>query len=122
MKKIFLFLSTATILIIFDSVYLYFFKGYFQKQVKSVQGSDLKLDMTAAVLCYIFLVVGLYYFIIQKRESLMNAFLLGILVYSVYELTNKALLKNWSYYTVVLDTLWGGILFASTAAIVYKFF
>jgi uncharacterized membrane protein len=120
MKKIFSFLSTATILIIFDSVYLYFFKGYFQKQVKSVQGSDLKLDMTAAVLCYIFLVVGLYYFIIQKRESLMNAFLLGILVYSVYELTNKALLKDWSYYTVVLDTLWGGILFVSTAAIVYK--
>jgi len=45
---------------------------------------------------------------------------LGIFVYGVYELTNRAIFKNWEWKTVVLDTLWGGILFTSVAYI-YKY-
>jgi uncharacterized membrane protein len=47
-----------------------------------------------------------------------EAFLLGIVIYGVYETTNYALFKNWSILTVFMDTLWGGILFASTCYII----
>ena len=33
---------------------------------------------------------------------------------------NLALFKNWSVFTVIIDTLWGTVLFGLTTAIVYK--
>jgi uncharacterized membrane protein len=47
-----------------------------------------------------------------------DAFLLGIVIYGVYETTNYALFKDWSILTVIIDTLWGGTLFAITTYIV----
>jgi len=120
MQQIFQVLTSAIIFVVLDSLYLNLMKGYFQGQVKSVQGGPIQLDMTAALLCYIFLILGLNYFILQKHKSVQDAFLLGLVIYAVYELTNKALLSKWSYLTVLLDTLWGGILFALTTTIVYK--
>jgi uncharacterized membrane protein len=63
-------------------------------------------------------VAGINYFIIKPRRSVSDAFLLGIIIYGVYETTNLALFKNWSILTVIIDTLWGGILFATTTYIV----
>jgi uncharacterized membrane protein len=72
------------------------------------------------LLCYTFLIFGFNYFIIQKQQSIMDAFLLGLVIYAVYEFTNYALFSNWSILTVIMDTLWGGVLFATTAFIVFK--
>jgi uncharacterized membrane protein len=114
----FLFLVSAIVLISIDFVYLNVMKGYFDNQIKIVQGSPIKMNLLGAALCYIFLVFGINYFIIKPRKSISDAFLLGIIIYGVYETTSYALLKNWSILTVIIDTLWGGILFASTAYIV----
>jgi hypothetical protein len=69
-------------------------------------------------LCYIFLIFALNYFIIQPKRSVNDAFFLGILIYGVYETTNYALFTKWSFLTVVIDTLWGGTLFALTTFII----
>jgi len=113
----FLLLASAIVFISIDFVYLNLMKDYFQKQIQSVQGSAPKMNFLGAALCYIFLITGINYFIIKPRKSITDAFLLGIVIYGVYETTNYALLKNWSLMTVFLDTLWGGILFALTAYI-----
>jgi uncharacterized membrane protein len=103
---------SAILIVVFDSVYLNMIKGYFGKQVMNVQGEAMKVNVTGAALCYVFLIFGLNYFIIRKRASVTDAFLLGLVIYGVFELTNKALFKNWWYSSVIIDTLWGGILFA----------
>jgi uncharacterized membrane protein len=95
-------------------------KNYFLKQVSSVQESELKMDIASALICYILLIYGINYFIIKPNKSVSEAFWLGIMVYGVFETTNKALFKKWSWLTVTLDTLWGGILFALTTGIVKK--
>jgi len=116
----FLMLLSAIIMISLDFVYLSVMKSYFMNQVKNVQGSALKLNYFGAAICYVFLVAGLNYFIIKPRKSVSDAFLLGLVIYGVYETTNYALFSNWSIITVIMDTLWGGLLFASTAYIVEK--
>jgi uncharacterized membrane protein len=68
------------------------------------------------------LVFGIYYFIIRTKKPVLDAFLLGAVIYMVYETTNKAILKNWSWKTVALDGVWGGILFALVTVIAYKLF
>jgi uncharacterized membrane protein len=114
----FLLLISAIILISIDFVYLNVIKGYFALQIQKVQGSKLEVNFLGAALCYIFLIVGLNYFIIKPNKSINEAFLLGLIIYGVYETTSYALLKNWSIITVIIDTLWGGLLFASTTYIV----
>lgn len=111
-------LVSAIILISIDFVYLNVMKGYFNNQIQSVQGSAPKFNYLGAALCYIFLISGINYFIIKPHKSVSDAFLLGIVIYGVYETTSYALLKNWSILTVIIDTLWGGLLFASTTYLV----
>jgi uncharacterized membrane protein len=113
-------LISAIIFVVLDSIYLNLIKDYFVKQINLVQNSPIKIDFLAILLCYIFLIFGINYFIIQPNRSIQDAFILGIIIYGVYETTNKALLTKWSWLTVIMDTLWGGILFALTTYIIKK--
>uniref|UniRef100_A0A6C0LL09 DUF2177 family protein n=1 Tax=viral metagenome TaxID=1070528 RepID=A0A6C0LL09_9ZZZZ len=116
------YLLAAVLLVVLDSVYLNLVKQYYNYQIKSVQGSDMKINLSAAILCYVFLVFGINYFIIREKKSVLDAFLLGLTIYAVYELTSMALLKKWSWLTVIMDTTWGGILFGLTTYLVYLIF
>lgn len=115
-------LTTIFVLVFFDLIYFYFMNDMLSKQILEIQGSPLVMDYFAVALCYIALAFGLYYFVLREKRSLLDAFLLGIVIYAVYETTTKASLKKWSYKIVVLDTLWGGILFTLTTFVLRKFF
>jgi uncharacterized membrane protein len=112
------FLVSAITFVFIDSVYLNLISNYFTNQIKAVQGSPIKMNFLATLLCYIFLIFGINYFIIKPNRTIQDAFLLGLVIYGVFETTNKALLSKWSWLTVIIDTLWGGILFALTTYIV----
>ena len=80
----------------------------------------MKINYFATFLCYVLLNFGLYYFIIKQKRTIMDAFLLGIVIYGVFETTNKALFYKCNWKTVIMDTLWGGILFAIVTYIIYS--
>ena len=111
-------LVSAIIFVSLDSVYLKLMKDYFNKQVQDIQGTKIQFNLLAALICYIFLIYGLNYFIIRPRRSTSDAFLLGLIIYGVYETTNWAIFTKWSPLSVIIDTLWGGILFALTTTII----
>ena len=102
------------VLLLLDYVYISSFSKHFKEQIYKVQKQPLKMNIRSTILCYILLILGLYYFILKENKSIKDAFLLGIFVYGVYELTTMSLLKEWKWLTVIIDTIWGGILFAST--------
>ena len=116
-------LISAVILLLLDVMYLFMIRRLFNDQVQRVQGLPIKVNYYGVIICYAILILGLNYFIIRdmNRDKILDAFLLGILIYGVYETTNLAILQAWSMKTVVIDTLWGGILLSSTTAIVYGF-
>lgn len=114
------YLLTAIIFVLLDGLYLNLIKDYFNKQIKAIQGTDIKADFIAVVLTYVFLIFGINYFIIQKNRPVKEAALLGLVIYAVYEFTNLSLFKNWTYLTAFIDTIWGTVLFGLTTGIVYK--
>ena len=116
------YIVSSIILVLVDYIYLSIIKDFFGNQIKKVQGSPMKVNLVGAILCYIILVLGINYFIIYQNKSILDAFLLGLLIYGVYETTNYALFSNWSVSTVIIDTLWGGILFALTTYLIRHFF
>jgi uncharacterized membrane protein len=114
-------LSGLTLLLL-DAVFLYMIAPIFQAQIIAVQGSPIQLNPLGAILSYVFLIFGLNYFILQEKRSVKDAFLLGLVIYGTYETTTLALLRKWRLQTAVIDTLWGGVLFGATTAIVYRLF
>ena len=112
---------SALTMIALDGLYLQTMKNSFSDQIIKVQGSPLVLKILPTILCYMLLVFGLNYFIISKKQSLYAAFLLGIVIYGVYDTTTYALITKWSPQLALIDTLWGGILMCTTAYITYKF-
>jgi uncharacterized membrane protein len=107
------------VLLSLDFSFLYMMRSVFNQQIIAVQGSPIVFNVYGTILSYAAIVFGLYYFIIREKKSILDAFLLGLVIYAVYETTNLALLKNWTYKTAIIDTVWGGTLFALTTYIVY---
>ena len=100
-----------------DGVYLTSMGKTYGNLVKSIQKSPIKmrpLTLLSAGFCYIFLIGGLNYFILREKRPILDAFLLGVMVYGVFETTSYVMFDNWTIPIILMDTLWGGILFAST--------
>ena len=91
----------SAIILLLDTVFLTSMGNVFGKIVYQIQNSKLELKILGAVLCYILIVFSIYYFIILKNASLLDAFLLGILTYGIFETTNYAILKN-GHFTLSL--------------------
>lgn len=116
-------ITTMAVLIFLDSIFFYVNQDLLYKQIVKIQGK-MTFDLFAGLLCYVALAFGINHFILKEKKSLVDAFLLGVVINAVYETTNKAFLEKWSYTTVVIDVTWGGILFALTTLIMrrlYKF-
>jgi len=113
-------LISGTIMLLLDMCYITINKKMFDDQIIEVQRVILQARYTPAILCYILLILGLYYFIIRKQESILDAFLFGIVIYGVYETTNYTIFKKWNPVTVIVDTLWGGILMSTTTWFTYR--
>ena len=132
-------IALAVIVLALDAVFLTLTKDLFARQVMLVQGTAMKVNIPSAAVCYILIVLGLYYFVLRHiivpnatsaaasiqtmrlGDGVRAAFFLGILVYGVYETTTLAILRNWSPMTAVIDTTWGGTLFALSAYLFYKY-
>jgi uncharacterized membrane protein len=97
-----------------DGFFLWFQSSIFTNQLQLIQGSETKLKIFGVVFCYFFLLFALHYFILFPKKSILDAFLLGICIYGVYEGTTYATLNKWPLFLVFIDTLWGGILFAGS--------
>ena len=111
-------LISAIVFVTIDFFYLNLNKSYFANQIKKIQNKPMTMNILGVLLCYIFLIFGINYFIIKPKRSVQDAFLLGLIIYGVYETTNLATFSDWSLFMVVMDTLWGGVLFALTTYIV----
>ena len=90
--------------------------------VKNIQKSNMELNYFGAFYSYFFLSFSLYYFIILPKKSLLDAFLLGLSIYGVFDGTNLAIFKNYQLDLSIIDTLWGGCLYFLTTFIYYKLF
>jgi uncharacterized membrane protein len=112
--------AITVVLLALDFMYISVTRSMFEIQIADVQRVALQIRPLGAVLCYLLLVIGLYYFIIREHRPVFDAFLLGLVIYGVYETTSYALLKKWKWNIVLMDTLWGAILFALTTFITYK--
>ena len=76
-------------------------------------------------LAYFFLSFGIYYFVIKNstdfKQSLIDAFIFGIVLYGVYDTTNYSTIIKYDGNVAVMDTIWGGALCMIVTGLYLKF-
>ena len=90
-----------------------------QSLLLRVQGEKLEVKMLSAIGAYIVMVIAWVYFVykpylVHKNiwTAVKTGAVLGFVIYGIFELTNHAIIKKWDFRFVVMDTVWGSILYA----------
>jgi uncharacterized membrane protein len=115
-KKI---IISAIILVIIDYIYLSHVGEKYNKMIYKIQNDNMTIKYKSAIICYLLLVFGLNYFIIKDNRSPNDAFLLGFIIYGVYDSTNYATIDKWDLNMAIIDSFWGGTLFYLTTYTTY---
>lgn len=97
-----------------DFIYISLFIRYFGYLFKKVQKSQLDVNRFGLVGAYLLLTYTVYYFGFVRELSSKDMFVLGSCIYGIYELTNYTTFDNWEMKMVIIDTIWGGMLFYIT--------
>lgn len=106
----------AVLLALLDLPWLMVSGPYVSAMVQRIQGSALQLRFLPAIVVYIALA-----YLLTQTETPLQAFSMGAATYAVYDFTNLATLKNYSLPFAIMDSLWGGILFAIAHTILNRF-
>lgn len=120
MQMLFDIFKIFILLILVDSVYLYFTQKMFGEMVVRIQRVAMQVRWWSGAIVYVFAAVLLYWFIIKDRRPLWEATLLGLATYGIFDFTNHAILKNYDLPIAVMDTVWGGTLFTLVAWVLRK--
>lgn len=83
---------------------------------------NMVVNVPAAVATWVFIVTGIQIFVMYRTPPtsglpavVLWGALFGAIVYAVYDLTNYAVLKDWTFAVTVVDILWGAFVCAMTA-------
>ena len=104
-------LLLSGIILSIDVIFIYFSYPLFNQMIGNIQGNPIRAKKKSLVLVYLVVIFQLYYFIINKNASYLDAFLLGTTTYGIFDLTNFTVFDNYSLNVSIIDILWGGILY-----------
>jgi uncharacterized membrane protein len=102
------------IMLVIDGFYLAFTSKQFVQMIERIQHLKVSIRWTGAVISYLFMALLLVLFAIQRKTTLIETFLLGLLAYGIYDSVNYALFTKWDAWIAIQDSVWGGILFVLT--------
>ena len=118
-RKIFL---VGIIVLILDFIVLKMlgFGSIFLDMLTKIQNKKSNVKPLGFVLSYLVVIFQIYYFVIEKKFTLIESFLLGFTSYAIFDLTNYTLLNKYNFKIGLIDSIWGGILYTLTNYIVNK--
>tara|TARA_B100000035_G_C20920036_1_gene518072 strand:- start:8 stop:382 length:375 start_codon:yes stop_codon:yes gene_type:complete len=119
-RKIFL---VGIIVLILDFIVLKMlgFGSIFLDMLTKIQNKKSNVKPLGFILSYLVVIFQIYYFVIEKKFTLIESFLLGFTSYAIFDLTNYTLLNKYNFKIGLIDSIWGGILYTLTNYIVNKF-
>jgi uncharacterized membrane protein len=115
------FILVLLYIILFDIIYLSIFYNKYNIMIKNITNSDFNIsNYISFMLIYLLLAVGLYYFIILPNKSINEAFLYGLIIYGVYDLTCVTIFKKYDKTMALIDMIYGSSLFAVITYLINK--
>jgi uncharacterized membrane protein len=122
------YLLLLPILAVLDLVYLgYIMRGFYDQQIAELarrEGGNFAPRWLAAIIVYLLIPAGIVLFVRPRlsADSPLSTALLwgaiyGLVVYGVYDFTNRAILEKWSWQLTLADLAWGMTLCSTSSAL-----
>lgn len=122
-------LKLFCLLMLLDGIWLVTMSERFYRHYLGYLFADT-IQYSWAIVFYILYAIAVTHFIVvpsmgQAQASLINifleGFLFGFVVYSAYDLTNQATIKNWPLIVTIVDMLWGATLTGIIVVLAHRF-
>ena len=115
-ESIITFMSVSTIFLLIDIIWLsQSFSYIYQPNIGELLRENIIIF--PAILFYIIYPLGATILValpslekVLSKTIFINGFVLGVIAYGTYNLTNMATLEGWSAKVVIIDMIWGGFL------------
>tara|TARA_B100000902_G_C26959725_1_gene739890 strand:+ start:336 stop:746 length:411 start_codon:yes stop_codon:yes gene_type:complete len=115
-ESIITYLSVTTIFLFIDIIWLsQSFSYIYQPNIGELLRENIIIF--PAILFYIIYPLGATILValpslekVLSKTIFINGFVLGVIAYGTYNLTNMATLEGWSAKVVIIDMIWGGFL------------
>ena len=113
-------LISSVLLFVIDILWLKFYMtGKYENMIYTIQNSKLKVDLVSAGLSYFTLCFALNYSVLPYVKTndyglLSHSFVFGLVTYAVYDFTCGAIFEKWDKKLMIIDTIWGGVLYMIT--------
>lgn len=123
------FILTIILFTFFDFSWIFLNFNYYMTLCKKIQKEPFYFKFFPIIPAYIILHLAIYIYLkfvlYEIKNSKYNKYLItiiygllfGLIIYGTYSLTSCIYYKNYTYYDVFKDTLWGMILFALSGLI-----
>lgn len=103
-------LKTFFLITLLDLIYLYFTQNIFGEMIVRIQKFAIQPRYWSAILVYFMFAVALYWFILKPNRPLWEAFMLGAILYGMFDFISHAIFKKYDLSVAIMDTVWGGAL------------
>ena len=121
-----LFVASLIILPAIDYIWLSNMANFYVARygdLARLENGQLKVLYFPAIVVYFLLALGLVFFVVPRSERLgqavLSGALLGFVIYGVYDMTNMATLRNYTWTLSLVDMTWGTVLNAIAAIAIY---
>ena len=119
------FFSFMIILLVIDSIWVVGGSKIHSHVIQSVQKEPMKVNYLSALLFYVIAPLGYIYITKKLATDVKSAFLygmlLGLLMYGTFDLTNKAVFKDYPWSYTIADMSWGTLVVGLVSAICFKY-
>tara|TARA_B100001758_G_C18410696_1_gene615456 strand:- start:1631 stop:2050 length:420 start_codon:yes stop_codon:yes gene_type:complete len=130
------YLLTIIYIFIAEFIWLYLInsKRYISITEK-IQKTKFNVNIKYAILSYVLVLISIFYvtvpFVISKisindNNKIKNikifiySFIIGFLIYGIYNLTSLSIYTNYTFFIASIDTLWGGILYSTSTLLFFN--
>lgn len=128
MKFLKQFLFTAAVFVVIDVAWIgglminFYTKAY--GDLGRIVDGKLQAALVPSILVYFVIPLGIVLTAFRgaqhRRQAVLQAALYGFFAYATYDLTNLAVLRDWSVVGTIVDMAWGTVLCAIVAAITWR--
>jgi uncharacterized membrane protein len=117
MRRIIPFAVTLLVFVAMDAVWLALTAAIYRHQLGDLLAPQVR--WVPAVSFYFLQVLGIQIFVLPRAATAVSALCFGagfgVFTYAAYDLTNWAVLKNWTYSISIMDMAWGGVVTGTAA-------
>jgi uncharacterized membrane protein len=111
MRRIIPYVATLLVFVAVDAVWLTLTTAVYRNQLGDLLAPQVR--WVPAVSFYLLQVLGIQVFVLARAERAVHAVCFGagfgFFTYGTYDLTNWAVLKDWSFSISAMDMAWGAV-------------